>query len=89
MLRVSLGKIKGLLILDGKPLLKYVVDAVKEIAEEIIIVTSSKEQADSYAKIVSPKVKFVCDADESKGVLGAAVAGFEAAQGQYSSGFAV
>ena len=36
------GEDKGLLLLDGKPLLKYVVDAVKGIAEETIIVTSSK-----------------------------------------------
>ncbi len=78
------GEDKGLLILDNKPLLKYVVDAVKGIAEEIIIVTTSKERADSYAKIVSPKVRFVCDADESMGLLGAALAGFEAAEGKYS-----
>lgn len=78
------GEDKGLLKLEGKPLLKYAVDAVKGIAEETIIVTTSKERADSYAKIVSPKVKFVCDADESNGLLGAAIAGFEAAQGKYS-----
>jgi len=74
---------KGLLILDNKPLLKYVVDVVKSVAEETIIVTTSKERTDSYAKIVSPKVKFV-NADPSKGFLGAAFAGFEAAQGKYS-----
>ena len=78
------GEDKGLLSLDDKPVLKYVVDAVKGIAEETIIVTSSKEHADSYAKIVSPKVRFVCDADESTGLLGAALAGFEAAEGKYS-----
>jgi molybdopterin-guanine dinucleotide biosynthesis protein A len=75
---------KGLLKLDNKPLLKHVVDSVKGIAEEVIIVTTSKERADFYAKIVSPKVRFVCDADESKGLLGAALAGFETAEGQYS-----
>ena len=80
----KLGEAKGLLKLDNKPLLKYAVDAVKGIAEETIIVTTSKKLADSYAKIVSPKVRFVCNADESKGFLGAAFAGFEAAEGQYS-----
>ena len=75
---------KGLLKLEGKPLLKYVVDAVKDVAEEIVVVTTSKERADSYAKIVLPKVRFVCDADESMGLLGAALAGFEAAEGKYS-----
>ena len=78
------GEDKGLLKLDNKPLLKYVVDSVKGIAEDVIVVTTSKERADSYAKIVSPKVRFVCDADESRGLLGAALAGFEAAEGKYS-----
>ena len=78
------GEDKGLLSLDNKPLLKYVVDAVKGVADETIIVTSSKEQADLYAKIVSPKVRFICDVDESKGFLGAALAGFEEAEGKYS-----
>ena len=75
---------KGLLKLDNKPLLSYAVDAVKGIADEIIIVTCSKEQANLYAKIVSPKVKFVTHPDEPKGPLAGALAGFEAAEGKYS-----
>ena len=78
------GEDKGLLKLDNKPLLKYVIDSVNGIADEVIIVTTSEERAESYAKIVSPKVKFVCDADKSKGLLGAALAGFKAAEGKYS-----
>ena len=69
--------------LEGKPLLKYVVDSVRGLAEETIVVTSSKEQADAYAQIVSPKVRFVWNADESTGLLGAALSGFEAAEGKY------
>jgi molybdopterin-guanine dinucleotide biosynthesis protein A len=78
------GQDKGLLSLDNKPLLKHVVDAVKDISEELIIVTTSKERADSYAKIVSPNARFVCDIDESKSLLEAASAGFEVAEGKYS-----
>ena len=81
---IKFGEDKGLLKLDNKPLLKHVVDSVKGIAEEVIIVTTSKERVDLYTKIVSPKVRFVCDAEESKGLLGAALAGFEAAEGKYS-----
>ncbi len=75
---------KGLLKLDNKPLLSYVLGAIKGTVEEVIIVTNSNEQAKLYAKIVSSKVRFVCDADESKGLLGSALAGFEAAEGKYS-----
>ncbi len=75
---------KGLLKLDNKPLLAHVLNAIEDIVEEIVVVTKSKEQAKLYAEIVSPKVRFVCFADKSKGMLGMALAGFEEAEGKYS-----
>jgi molybdopterin-guanine dinucleotide biosynthesis protein A len=44
---------KGVLELDNKPLLNHVVDAVKGLVDEVIVVTSSKERVDLYSKIVS------------------------------------
>ncbi len=76
---------RGLLKVDNKPLLNHVVDAVKGIVGEVLVVTSSKEQADLYAKTVSsPNVQFAINTDESKDPLSGALAGFEAAQGKYS-----
>jgi molybdenum cofactor guanylyltransferase len=75
---------KGVLDLAGKPLLRHVVDAVKGLADEVIVVTSTQERADVYAKLVPPNVRFVTDAEESSGPLVAALTGFEAAQGEYS-----
>ena len=75
---------KGLLKLDTKPLLIYVIDAVKTIADEVIVVTCSKEQTKRYTKIVSPDVKFVTYTDEPKVPLAVALAGFKAAEGKYS-----
>lgn len=75
---------KGVLLLDGKPLLRHVVDAVKGLVDEVIVVTSSKERAEAYAKIVPQNVKFVVDVGESKGPLVGALTGFEAAEGEYS-----
>jgi molybdopterin-guanine dinucleotide biosynthesis protein A len=76
---------RGLLKLANKPLLNHVVDAVKGIVGEVLVVTSSKAQADLYAKMVSSSnVQFAIGADESKGSLAGALAGFEAAQGKYS-----
>jgi len=74
---------KGLLKLDNKPLLARVVGAVKGVAEEVIVVTSSQERADLYSKIVPPTVRFIINDYESKGELVGAFAGFEAAQGKY------
>jgi molybdopterin-guanine dinucleotide biosynthesis protein A len=78
------GEDKGLIKLDNKALLTIVVDAVKGLVDEVIVVTSSKEQADLYSKIVSSKVRFALDKYESKGPLGGALTGFEAAEGKYS-----
>jgi molybdopterin-guanine dinucleotide biosynthesis protein A len=75
---------KGVLQLDGKPLLNYVVDAVKGLADEVIVVTSSKERVNAYSKMVSSKVRFAVDVGESKGPLVGALTGFEAANGEYS-----
>ena len=75
---------KGVLELDNKPLLNHVVDAVKGLVDEVIVVTSSKERVDLYSKIVSSKVRFAVDVCESKGPLIGALTGFEAAEGKYS-----
>ena len=76
---------KALLKLDGKPLLNHVVNAVKGIVGEVLVVTASKEQANLYAKVVSSaNVQFAVTEDEPQGSLAAALAGFEAAKGDYS-----
>lgn len=81
----KLSEDRGLLKLDNKPLLNHVVDAVKGIVGEVLVVTPSKEQAEVYAKMVSSaNVQFAVNEHEPKGALTAALAGFEAAQGKYS-----
>jgi molybdopterin-guanine dinucleotide biosynthesis protein A len=49
---------KGSLELNGKSLLNHVIDVVKGIVDEVVIVTSSQDRAEVYAKLVSPKVRF-------------------------------
>ena len=78
------GEDKGVIQLDNKPLLNHVIDAVKGLVEEVIVVTNSKERTNLYAKLVSPKVKFAVDVCESNGPLIGALTGFEVAQGKYS-----
>ena len=76
---------KALLKLDNKPLLNHVVDAVKGMVGEVLVVTATNEQADLYSKVVfSANVKFVVNEDEPQMDLAAALTGFEAAQGDYS-----
>jgi len=76
---------KGVLELDGKPLINHVIDVVKGLADEIIVVTNSQERADAYSKVISSKVRFAVDVCESKGPLVGALTGFEASNGEYSA----
>ena len=78
------GQDKSVLKLKGKPLIKYAIDAVKQIVNEVIIVTNSQERADIYAKLIGSNVKFAIDIDEAKGPLVGAVTGFEQASGKYA-----
>jgi molybdenum cofactor guanylyltransferase len=77
------GSDKAVLELEGKPLISYVVEAVHDIAEQVIVVTDSQEIADAYAKVV-PYAEFVVHNKEAVGELAEALTGFEAAQGEYS-----
>jgi molybdopterin-guanine dinucleotide biosynthesis protein A len=74
----------GILELNNKPLIKHVVDLVKTLAEEIIIVTDSQERADVYIKIVGSDVQLVVDAETAQSPLLGALAGFQKAKGKFS-----
>jgi len=78
------GQDKGALELSHKPLIKHVVDAVKPLVDETIVVTNSQERAEKYAKIVGSDIKFAIDVDQGKGPLVGALTGFEVAQGSYA-----
>jgi molybdopterin-guanine dinucleotide biosynthesis protein A len=75
---------KGVLELNGKPLLNHIIDAVKGLVDEIIVVTSTQQRADSYAKMLSVNVRFAVDIANSKGPLIGALTGFEVANGEYA-----
>ena len=55
------GQDKGLLLLDGKHLAKYALDAVNSVVEERILVVSSEEQAKNYRKVMDANVNVLVD----------------------------
>ncbi|MEM2911510.1 MAG: molybdenum cofactor guanylyltransferase [Candidatus Bathyarchaeia archaeon] len=73
---------KGLIPLANKPLIKYVLEAVTPIADEIIVVLNSKAQANIYSKILE-NVKAVIVDLPINGPLVSAVTGFKTASGEY------
>lgn len=81
------GQDKGLLFLADKPLAKYVLDAVNNLVEEKILVTSSKDQAENYRKALGSDVKVLIDRtsiDRAQSPLVGALAGFKEAHGIYT-----
>lgn len=64
-----MGKDKGLIILNGKPMIQHVYDAVKDIADEVIIVLRDMEQVKKYKRIVDEKIIFITDKSRDQGPL--------------------
>lgn len=77
------GSDKGLAMLWGKPLIKYVLDAVDEIVEEVIVVVSSVNQMEVYSKVLDPSVKVVVDKYSVRSPLIGALTGFSESNGEY------
>jgi molybdopterin-guanine dinucleotide biosynthesis protein A len=69
---------------EGKPLLNYVVDAIGDLVDEIVVVVDSQECAEAYAKFVSPDIRFTINENKDESPLSQAVTGFEIAKGYYT-----
>lgn len=78
------GSDKGLVPLGNKPLIRHVLDAVSGVVEEEIVVVSSKEQAEKFAKVLDSSVKVVIDKRSLQSPLVGALTGFETAIGEYA-----
>lgn len=66
-----MGKDKGSLILNEKPMILHTIDSVKEFADEIIVVLRDKNQVKDYNKILKNEknVKIVTDLSKDQGPL--------------------
>lgn len=81
------GQDKGLVLLAGKPLAKYVLDGVNNIVDEKILVASSKDQAENYKEVLGSGVKVLIDRiimDVAQSPLVGALAGLKEAHGRYA-----
>jgi molybdopterin-guanine dinucleotide biosynthesis protein A len=78
------GQDKGVLELADKPLIRHVVDAVRQFVDEVIVVTSSQKRLSQYAKLLPANVQFAVDACEANSPLVGALTGFGVARGKYA-----
>ena len=79
-----IGTDKGLLDLDGKPLIQYVIESLKSVVDEIIVVVGSEERMPFYWQVVDEDVKVVADMyDEGSPLIGL-MTGLTNATGEYA-----
>lgn len=77
-----LGQNKGLALLAGKPLISYVIDAVQDLVEEVIVVVNSKNQVEDFKFLHNAQI--IVDELELHSPLVGALTGFKAAKGEYA-----
>jgi molybdopterin-guanine dinucleotide biosynthesis protein A len=79
-----LRKDKGLVRLGNRPLVGHVLNAVNGLVNETILVVSSNEQAETYAKYVFPDTRVTTDLQGTQSPLVGALTGLESTREGYS-----
>jgi molybdopterin-guanine dinucleotide biosynthesis protein A len=79
-----MGMDKGLLELAGKPLLKHVIDSIKDRVDQIVVVTNSQDRANNYSSLPLVDVQFAVDQSDIQSPLIGAMSGFSFARWDYS-----
>lgn len=82
-----MGKDKGSLVLNNKPMLIHVLDTVKEIVDEIVLVLRDQEQINQYKTIlrdIEVSIKIVTDETKDQGPLVGILTGISHISSEYA-----
>lgn len=82
-----MGKDKGSMVINGKPMILHVLDEINDIAEEIILVLRDDEQVKRYEKILKDKnssIKVVVDEKKDQGPLVGILSGLSNIKSEYA-----
>ena len=79
-----IGTDKGLLDLNGRPLIGYVIESLRPIVDEIIVVVGSEERIPNYRNAVEDDVQIFPDMYEDGSPLIGLITGLTHAQGTYA-----
>ena len=79
-----IGTDKGLLDLNGRPLISYVIESLRPIVDEIIVVVGSEERIPNYRNAVEDDVQIFPDMYEDGSPLIGLITGLTHAQGTYA-----
>jgi len=82
-----MGKDKGSLVLNDKPMIIHVLDTVKDIVDEIVLVLRDHEQIDKYKPIlksIEASIKIVTDETKDQGPLVGILTGLSHIKSKYA-----
>ena len=79
-----IGTDKGLLDLNGRPLISYVIESLRPVVDEIIVVVGSEERISNYRNAVEEDVRIFPDMYEDGSPLIGLITGLTHAQGTYA-----
>lgn len=84
---LRMGKDKGSLVLNDKPMLIHVLDTVKDIADEIVLVLRDQEQINEYKTIlrdIEVSIKIITDETKDQGPLVGILTGLSHIKSDYA-----
>ncbi|HIH61295.1 MAG TPA: molybdenum cofactor guanylyltransferase [Methanobacteriales archaeon] len=80
-----MGTDKGLIILDGKPLIARILDKIKPYFDEILIILRDEQQKKQYLRLLKDEnVKIFTDIIKGKGPLGGLLTGLLNIKSEYA-----
>ena len=82
-----MGKDKGSLVLNGKPMILHVLDTIKDIADEIVLVLRDQDQIDKYKQFLEEEtvpIKIVTDEIKDQGPLVGILTGLSQINSEYA-----
>lgn len=79
-----IGTDKGLINLNGRALISYVIESLRPVVDEIIVVVGSKERVPSYRNTVEDDVQVVPDMYDDGSPMIGLITGLTHAKGTYA-----
>lgn len=82
-----MGEDKGSMVLNGRPMILHILDAVKDVGDEIIFVLRDEEQIKKYRKILEDKnssIMMITDKKKDQGPLFGILSGLSYIKSDYA-----
>lgn len=79
-----LGVNKAFMEIEGKPLLRHVVDKASQAADEIVVAIGKDDDCTKFSEILPPSIKVLRDARENRSPIFGIMTGIQAIKSEYA-----